>query len=212
MKKDKFIITINREYGSGGREIAEKLGALLGVKVYDKTLLARVEEEFGLDEEEVSNAKMKKTSWWSEFSKFYTQFGSLTGIAKDYNDLTPRDIYAIQKKILLSLAAKESCIIVGRAGFHIFKNNPNALKVLLIADFDARVKHVAEKYDISEAAAKRRIKQVDKDREEYTKTYAGVSRYDARNYDFVINVTDIPTYHVAAFLAQNAKMKLLKTL
>jgi len=210
MKNDKLIITINREYGSGGREIAQKLGNLLDIKVYDKTLLATVEKQFGLDEEVTGDAKMSKSTWWKDFSGFYTQFGSSVGIAKDYNDMTTREIYSIQKKILLSLAAKESCVIVGRTGFHIFKNHPHVLRVLLIADFDARVKHVAEKYDISEAAAKRRIKSVDKAREEYTKTYAGVSRYDARNYDFVLNVTNIPAYHVAAFLAQNARMKFPK--
>ena len=171
MKNDKLIITINREYGSGGREIAQKLGNLLGIKVYDKTMLESLEEQYGLE-------------WES-----------------------PREAFAIQKKLLLKIAAKESCIIVGRTGFHIFKNNPRVLKILLIADFDARVKHISEKHQISEMAAKKRIKEVDKEREEYTQTYAGVSRYDARNYDFVLNVTNIPAYHVAFFLAQNARMK-----
>ena len=174
MKNDKLIITINREYGSGGREIAQKLGNLLDMKVYDKKALEEIEKQYGLEEE------------------------------------NPRDAYAVQKKILHNIAAKESCIIVGRTGFHIFKNNKHVLRILLIADFDARVKHISEKYNISELAAKRRIKEVDREREEYTLANAGVSRYDARNYDFVLNVTNIPAYHVAFFLAQNARMKFFK--
>lgn len=174
MKDNKLIITINREFGSGGREIAYKLGALLDIKVYDKNVLEDIEQEF------------------------------------DIANMLPDDIYAIQKKILLNIANKESCIIVGRTGFHIFKNHPNVVRVLLIADYQARVKHVSEKHGITKIAARKRIKEVDQEREEYTKKYTGVSRYDARNYDFVINVTNIPAYHVAAFLAQNIRMKFLR--
>ena len=174
MKNDKLIITINREYGSGGRDIAYKLGALLDLKVYDKNKLEEIEQEYDIANE------------------------------------LPDDVYTLQKKILLNIAANESCIIVGRTGFHIFKNHPNVVRVLLIADYEARVKHVSEKHGITKMAARKRIKEVDQEREEYTKKYTGVSRYDARNYDFVINVTNIPGYHVAAFLAQNVRMKFLK--
>ena len=174
MKDNKLIITINREFGSGGREIAYKLGSLLDIKVYDKNKLEEIEEELGVANE------------------------------------LPDDIYAIQKKILLDIAAQESCIIVGRTGFHIFKNHPNVVRVLLIADYEARVKHVSEKHGINKMNARKRIAAVDKEREEFTMKYTGVSRYDARNYDFVLNVTNIPGYHVAAFLAQNVRMKFLK--
>ena len=174
MKDNKLIITINREFGSGGREIAYKLGSLLDIKVYDKNKLEEIEQEYDIANE------------------------------------LPDDIYALQKKILLNIAANESCIIVGRTGFEIFKNHPNVVRILLIADYDARVKHVSEKHGITKIAARKRIKEIDRAREEYTKRYAGVSRYDARNYDFVLNVTNIPTYHVAAFLAQNIRMKFFK--
>ena len=176
MKDNKLIITINREFGSGGREIAYKLGALLDIKVYDKNVLEEIEKNL------------------------------------DVANKLPDDIYAIQKDILLNIASKESCIIVGRTGFHIFKNHPNVVRILLIADYDARVKHVSEKHGITRMNARKRIAIVDKEREDYTMKYTGVSRYDARNYDFVLNVTNIPGYHVAAFLAQNVRMKFLKKL
>lgn len=176
MKDNKLIITINREFGSGGREIAYKLGALLDIKVYDKQALEEIEENLGVANE------------------------------------LPEKIYDIQKDILLNIASKESCIIVGRTGFHIFRNHPNVVRVLLIADYDARVKHVSEKHGITKMNARKRIDTVDRAREEYTKKYTGVSRYDARNYDFVLNVTNIPGYHVAAFLAQNVRMKFMQKL
>ena len=176
MKDDKLIITINREFGSGGREIAYKLGALLDIKVYDKNVLEDIERNL------------------------------------DVANKLPDEIYDIQKDILLNIASKESCIIVGRTGFHIFKDHPNVVRILLIADYDARVKHVSEKHGITKMNARKRIALVDKEREDYTLKYTGVSRYDARNYDFVLNVTNIPGYHVAAFLAQNVRMKFLKNL
>ena len=176
MKNDKLIITINREFGSGGREIAYKLGALLDIKVYDKNVLEDIERNL------------------------------------DVANKLPDEIYDIQKDILLNIASKESCIIVGRTGFHIFKDHPNVVRVLLIADYEARVKHVSEKHGITKMNARKRIALVDKEREDYTLKYTGVSRYDARNYDFVLNVTNIPGYHVAAFLAQNVRMKFLKNL
>ena len=176
MKDDKLIITINREFGSGGREIAYKLGALLDIKVYDKNVLEEIEKNL------------------------------------DVANKLPDEIYDIQKDILLNIASKESCIIVGRTGFHIFKDHPNVVRVLLIADYEARVKHVSEKHGITKMNARKRIALVDKEREDYTLKYTGVSRYDARNYDFVLNVTNIPGYHVAAFLAQNVRMKFLKNL
>ena len=171
MKDNKLIITINREFGSGGREISYKLGALLDIKVYDKQALEEIEENLGVANE------------------------------------LPEKIYDIQKDILLNIASKESCIIVGRTGFHIFRNHPNVVRVLLIADYDARVKHVSEKHGITKMNARKRIDNVDRAREEYTKKYTGVSRYDARNYDLVINVSNVTSDEVAKFIAENIRKR-----
>lgn len=172
MENSNFIITINREFGTGGREIAHKLANILGVKVYDKNIL---DAEMGLDQ-----------------------------------NVTSKKMYQAEEKILKEIAEKESCVIVGRAGFHIFKDYPNAVKIFLIADVDARVKNLCEKLDLSESEATKMVKEIDGRREQFTKKYTGVSRYDAHNYDFVINVTGIPSYHVAVFLAQNVRWKFQK--
>ncbi|MBR6438706.1 MAG: cytidylate kinase-like family protein [Bacteroidales bacterium] len=172
MENKNIIITINREFGTGGREIAHKLGNILGVKVYDKNVL---DTDMGFDQ-----------------------------------NVTSKKMYQAEEKILKEIAAKESCVIVGRAGFHIFKDYPNAVKIFLIADFDARTKNLCEKLDLSESEARKMVKDIDERREKFTKKYTGVSRYDAHNYDFVINVTNIPTYHVAVFLAQNVRWKFQK--
>lgn len=168
MENNNFIITINREFGTGGREIAHKLANILGVKVYDKNILA----EMGMD-----------------------------------MNVTSKKMYQAEEKILKEIAERESCVIVGRAGFHIFKDYPNAVKIFLIADTASRVKNLCEKLDLSKAEATKMVKEIDERRDKFTKQYTGVSRYDAHNYDFVLNVSNIPTYHVAVFLAQNIKLK-----
>ena len=121
--------------------------------------------------------------------------------------MTSQQIYLAEEQILRDLAEQESCIIIGRTGFHIFRDHPNAMKIFFIADRKARVKRVMEKFGLDEDAANKRIDKIDSARDNYTKTIAGVSRYDARNYDFVFNVTQFPTELVAQFLAENINKK-----
>lgn len=210
MEKRNFVIAINREFGSGGREIACKLGNLLGINVYDKDILDRLTKQFNLTVEEIESIKAKKTGWWGDFCQYYRQFSlsrEMCNTVTEDREVTSKQIYYAEAQILRELAEKESCIIIGRSGFHVFKDNPSALKIFFIADINTRVRHIMNQYALDENAARKRIEQVDKARENYTKTFAGVSRYDARNYDFVINVSQLTTDSVAAFLADNIRKR-----
>ena len=207
MEDTKFIISINREFGSGGREIAQKLSELLDVKIYDKAFLATIREKFDLTEEEAEKIKAEKTNWWSEFCRFYKQFGVTPNFNEQPLEVTSKQLYHAEAKALRDLAEQESCIIVGRSGFHVFKDTPDTVKIFLIADMEHRVKRIMEKYNINEKEARKLIDDTDKARENYTKTFAGTSRYDARNYDLVINVSPFTTDQVAQFLAHNLRLK-----
>ena len=202
-----FVITINREAGSGGKEIAEKLGELLGIKVYGKEILASIREKYNLTHEEVEKIKGTKPGWWADFCRFYKQFGTTAAIAYESFEVDSRQLYQEEEKLLKEIAQQESCIIVGRTGFHIFKDNPDAIRLLLIADPEARKKRLMRKQNVDEKEALEIIERVDKARENYTKAFAGTSRYDARNYDLVINVTPFSTDQVAQFLAENIRKK-----
>lgn len=203
----KFIITLNRECGSGGSEIASLLGKKLGVKVYGRELLETIAKEYNLSIEEMDRIKARKTSWWNDFCRFYTQFGAASHINSDEPQLTPKTLYYAEERILRDLAEKDSCIIVGRAGFHIFRNSPNALHLLITAQRDARIQHVAKKHGIGIEQAAARVDRIDKERETFTKSVTETSRYDARNYDFVFNVTGMTPETVAEFLAQSIRHK-----
>ena len=207
MEKPKFVITINREAGSGGKEIAEKLGELLGVKVYGKEILATIREKYNLTEEDVEKIKATKPGWWADFCRFYKQFGTTAAIAYESFEVDSKQLYQEEEQLLKDLASQESCIIVGRTGFHIFKDNPDAMRLLIIADPECRVKRLMERQNVDEQGAREIMERADKARENYTKSFAGTSRYDARNYDMVINVSGFTTGQVARFLAENVRRK-----
>ena len=210
MENPKFVIAINREFGSGGREIAYKLGELLGVNVYDKAILDTLTSKFNLTVEEMQRIKATKPNWWNDFCRFYQQFGAAGQggyTPQEDREVTSQQIYLAEAQILHDLASQESCVIIGRSGFHVFRDHPYAMRIFFIADRKARVKRVMEKFALDEDAASMRIDKIDEARDTYTQAVAGVSRYDARNYDFVFNVTQFPTDLVAQFLADNIRKK-----
>ena len=188
---NKFIILINREAGSGGKEIAEKLGELLHINVYSKAAIDGLIKHFDLTEEEIEHIRSRKQSWWDEVCRFHRQFAASSDPLAIDREVTPMQLYHTEAKMLRELAAQESCIIVGRAGFHIFKDDPNAIKIFIIADREKRIERIGKKLNISIKEASIIIDDLDKQRETFTKTFAGVSRYDARNYDLVCNVSHI---------------------
>lgn len=202
-----IVITVNRECGSGGREIAYKLGEKLGLKVYDRDLLENVSKQFDITKEDMDRVKAQKPNWWSDFCRFYQQFGAVASIDTINPKPTPLSLFNAERKLLLEVAEKEPCIVVGRAGFHIFRDHPNAFHLLILADKDARVKRISEKQHLSEEESSKIIDRIDEERETFTHTVANTSRYDARHYDIVLNVTGLTTDSVANFLADNIKKK-----
>ena len=204
-----MIITINRENGSGGREIARRLGEMLGLKVYDKSILEEIVQKYKINKEEIERIKAQKTNLWSDFCQFYRQF-SAAGNSYQNEDrkITSRELYYAEAQIMRNLASQESCIIVGRSGFHVFKDNPDALSIFIIADREARIKRIAQKEGVDEKTADKLIEKTDAARDNFTKTFAGTSRYDARNYDITLNVSRFSTEAIAAFLAENIKRKM----
>lgn len=205
----KTIITINRECGCGGRDIAHRLGEILGLKVYDKAILEAICEKYKLDEKEILRIKGQKLNLWDDLCQFYRQFGTMGNTYQTENKKpTSRELYYAESQIMRNLAKQESCIIVGRAGFHVFKDRPDAIHIFLIADRDLRIRRIAEREGLDEKSAAKYVDEADNARENFTKSFAEVSRYDARNYDIVLNVSRFTPEEIDAFLAKNLKKKI----
>lgn len=192
-RNQKFVITINRELGSGGRTIGRLLAEKLGVEFFDKAHVKALEEKFNLTIDEIERLKGKKESWWADFMRVgsighgisYTLYDRWN---VDSLDPTTENVYKAEKEILLGIAEEESCVIAGRLGFFVFKNHPNHFSILIQASMPYRLERIMRKQGLNEAEAKKTIEKVDKMREEYVKKYANTSRYDSRNYNLVISM------------------------
>lgn len=203
------IITINRECGSGGGSIARLLGEKLGIKVYGRTFIEKVAAEFGITMENMDQIKAQKTNWWNDICRMYQQFGAASYTTNRF-EATPLSLYYAEARLLRELAEKESCIIVGRAGFHIFRDTPDAHHILILADRDARIRRIAEKEHLDTDEAARVVDRIDRERDTFVKNVADTSRLDAHNYSLCINVTGATPENVAAFLADSVKLKTSK--
>lgn len=207
MNQQKIIITINRECGSGGGEMARLLGQKLGIKVYDRTILERIAKQYNMTVESMDRVKAKNPHWWDDICNFYQQFGSFQTGEKPSFEATPMILYSAEARLLREVAEKESCILVGRVGFHIFQGNPDALHVLIIADRDARINRIATKQNLTPKEAAKVVDRIDKERNTFVKHVADVSRFDAHNYDLVLNVTGMTPEKVVAFLEDYIQLK-----
>ena len=191
-KNEQFVITINRELGSGGRTVGRLLAEKLGVPFYDKALVKALQEKYNLTVEEIEKLKGRKHSWWADVEhilKIDAGMSSNYYLPKkdDAPDLlTTDEMFKTETLILQDLAVEKSCVVAGRSGFHVFRDHPNHLSILIQASMDYRVARVARKQNITEEEARKIIEKVDKMRENYVNKYTGSSRYDTRNYQLVI--------------------------
>ena len=191
-KNEKFVITINRELGSGGRTVGRLLAEKLGVPFYDKAVIKTLQEKYHISPEEIERLKGRKHSWWADVERILKID---SGVGMNYylpqkgdtpDLLTTEEMFKTETLILQDLAAGESCVVAGRSGFHVFRLHPNHLSVLIQASMESRVERIMRKQNMTEEEARKTIERVDKMRENYVKKYTGTSRYDTRNYQLVI--------------------------
>ena len=195
-KNQKYVITINRELGSGGRTVGRKLAEKLNVPFYDKALINELKKKFQLEADQIEKLKSGKSDWWREFINAAMYMGQgmnemwyyqrMTG--QDALLVTSSDMFKMDKEILTQVAAEESCVIAGRSGFSVFADHPNHLSILIQAPMEHRIQRIMGKQNLTHEEAEKIIKKVDDMRESYVKKYTGTSRYDTRNYDIVINM------------------------
>lgn len=199
-KQEKYVVTINRELGSGGRTVGRMLAEKLGVEFYDKALIEALEKKYNLNIEQIEKLKGQNHAWWAEFARSmfsvdlgvpnYGKMNAMYYLAvMDFSDVKPtsKEVFESETEILKGIAEVESCVVAGRSGFYVFRDHPNHLNVFIQASMPYRVERVMRKQQITEEEAVKTIKKVDKMRENYVKKYTGRSRYDTRNYDLVIS-------------------------
>lgn len=173
----KMIITISRTFGSGGHDIGEKLAKELEIPFYDKNLLKMMSDKTGISEEGLENADEKLLYQYTD--SYSIAFG------QDYS--TNVYLYKVQKKLIHELAEKSSCVIVGRLADWILRENPDLLRVFVMAPEEFRVSRIMEQEKITEKQAEKLIRQMDKLRRNYYSFFTDGKWDDMENKDIIIN-------------------------
>lgn len=195
--KENTLITITRQYGSGGREISEILAKRMGVKRYDRKIVNMAAEKMGQGADIESIVKSSYAS--PETSKPYFQQGGFGRVA-DYNRR-----YIEQAKAILAIAKRgEGAVFLGRCADFVLKDCPNHYSFFIYADDDFREQRAKEEYD--EKTVKE-LNAVDEQRRSYYAYYTGRKWGDPQNYDMMINTSKITLEEAADLICQYVEMR-----
>lgn len=193
------IIAISREFGSGGRTVGKLVAEKLGIPCYDHDLIQKIAEESGLCEEFVAER--------GEYASHGNWFANAFADRDYYGHSVQDDIWFAQRRIIMDLANKGPCVIVGRCADYILRDNPDCLKVFIRADIPCRAKRIVEQYGESEVAPERRLRDKDKRRAAYYQFYTDRKWGDIRNYDIVLSTSSLGIEKCAEIIADIYKIK-----
>ena len=184
--ENNIVITIARQYGSGGKTIGKMLAERMQVPFYDKELMRLASDESGINETLFAGAdeKVKNSLLHSIVKNVYS--GEL--LTPDSDDFTSSDnLFNYQAKIIRELANRESCVIIGRCADYVLKEYDNVLSVFVHAPHDFCMVLAAKKHSISERELEKLIAKTDRQRAGYYKYHTGSDWTDARNYDLCLD-------------------------
>ncbi len=184
--KANTLITIGRQFGSGGHEIAVGLSEKLGIPYYDKEIIVEAAKKSGLNENLFKNAEEQTVSsfLYSVALGAYTPANSLTGMPfMNINET----IFQEQSKVIVDLANRGSCVIVGRCADYILKDRPECFRVFMYADLSDRIGRIKKLYNLDDKKAEDLILKTDKKRGNFYHYYTGKKWNNLENYDLCIN-------------------------
>ncbi len=180
------IITIGRQFGSGGHEIGKIAAKELGIECYDSRLIQMASEKSCIGMEHLKPVDEKRANPWlytvpSDYSN------EMTGFGLPMNDM----LFNVQSQVIRQLADRESCIIVGRCADSVLESYPNVISVFIRANMPERIKRITERQNISSREAESLIKKRDKDRSLYYNFFTDKKWGRAESYDIVLNSTTL---------------------
>lgn len=202
MEKQKYIITITRQFGSLGRPIAMKMSEKLGIEFYDRDIVEESAKKLNLPVSQIDALEetANKKSAFNNFRRMMYPLGTSTTSAQD-------KVFEAQSNIIRFLSERESCIIVGRCSDFILSDNPNCIRIYIYAPYEARVKNSIEDLKLDEADAKKMIRDVDEARDRYHMHYAGYLPSDPRFKHIMIDSSLLGIEGTADYLVDAVKRK-----
>lgn len=186
-----FVVVIGRQFGCGGRRIGKALAERLGVKYYDKNLLAEAARDFGLESSVIAKADEKRPSFISSF------LGSAYGSTNDFGSwgsMSPDSLYKVQTMVIERICSAGPCVLVGRTADYIARHHPNLASIFIHAPEDCRVKQILDRGDAAcEQEARKLARKMDSGRESYYNYYTGRHWGVASNYHLSIDASKLST-------------------
>ena len=199
---EKKIITISREFGSGGRSVGKRVAELLDIPYYDKELVKKVAVETGFDEKFIEQQGEYASPWNNLLSYAFSGMGMrqhMGGLSAD--DL----LWAMQCKVILELAEKGPCVIVGRCADYILREREDTLNVFIHAPIPNRAERIVRLYGESESAPEKRLEEKDKRRRAYYKHYTGCEWGMSQNYHLSLDTSLVGVDRCARLIADVAR-------
>lgn len=194
---DNFVITISRQFGSLGRPIAKKMSELLNIEYYDRYIVSKAASQLEMPTDVASDVEETVKRRYINM-----KFPFLSGTTEMQDDL-----FETQKKIILDLAEKESCIIVGRCSDYVLRNFKNHMSIYIYAPYYERLKNSIDTLHIPADEAKKLIDEVDESRELYNQHYAHCSSADIHSKDILIDSSILGIEGTAEYLVEFAKRR-----
>ncbi len=177
---DNRVVTVSREFGSGGRTIGRQLAAKLNIPCYDYELIDKVAEESGFARSYIAEH--------GEYAAYGSRIGNALLSGHFVNGVANQDfLWIAQRKVITDLAEQGPCVIIGRCADYILKDNPNLLKVFIHSDLDSRAERIVKLYGESDVAPLKRLKDKDKRRAAYYRYYTDMEWGVAKNYDISLD-------------------------
>ena len=205
---NKIILTIGRQFGSGGRDIGQRLAKELGIGYYDKELITVAARESGLCEDVFEKADERASSGLSyAFTMGYSSF--MGGMFTPYNDILSNDgLFKIQSDAIRKLAETESCVLVGRCADYILRDNPACLSFFIHSSVESRVQKTVERHGVTVEEAKNMMEKTDKSRAAYYNYYSYKTWGAAETYHLCIDSSVLGIDGTVQFIKQFVKLKL----
>ncbi len=195
-KLDKHVvITISREYGSGGRYVGRLIADALGIKFYDKDFIVKLAEETGLSEEYIENNEQKRDTLATLNNGYYSGLDNAD------------DLFIKESELIKEVSDKESCVIIGRCADFILKDRQNVIKVFVYSNMEDKIKRATEIYSLDKSKAEKEIKRIDKLRANHYKHYTDKDWDNHSNYDICINSDTLGVEKSAELLCEIIKEK-----
>lgn len=179
----KQIITISREFGSGGRYLGEKIAKELGIAYYDKEIIDKVAEKTGLSQKYIEQAG-EGAPTKSQFAYSFVGRNSDGTSIGDYMD-------AMQREVILEAAEKGSCVIIGRCANYILRERTDCLNIFICGNEEEKTKRIMELYQLSEEKARKLMKETNKKRRVHYEYYTEEKWGESCNYTICLNSSDI---------------------